>query len=79
MGGGKLGVSWLELLEEMVLVAGAFVGGRGSDMVVLQIGGGGRVEVVGRKVMSRMHALGGVDYEFLSREGLTILSRPPRT
>ena len=24
-------------------------------------------------------ALGGVDYEFLSRVGLTILSRPPRT
>ena len=56
MGGGKLGVWWLELLEEMVLVVGAFVGGRGSDVVVLQIGGGGGVGVVGRKVMRRMHA-----------------------
>ena len=60
MGGGKLGVWWLELLEELVLVAVAFVGGGESDMVVLQIGGGVGVEVGCRKVMSRMHAGEGV-------------------
>ena len=60
MGGGKSGVWWLELLEEMQVVAAAFVGGRGSDMVVLQIGGGVVVEVGCRKVMRRMHAGEGV-------------------
>ena len=60
MGGGKSGVWWLELLVEMQVVAGAFVGGRGSEMVVLQIGGGAGVEVGCRKVMRRMHAGEGV-------------------
>ena len=64
MEGRRSAVWWLGLLEEVQMLAGAFVGGRGSDMVVLQIGGGGRDEVVGRKVMSRMHAGEGVRWRW---------------